>query len=75
MQSILLHVTEQDADVVLLDDDMKMSKHVRSIDYIKRHCCAIYFCGINFAYVDYHKSNITTCFDLAQVILRFIIDV
>jgi len=55
--------------------DMKMSKTLRSIDYINRHCCDIHLCYINCAFVDYNKNSRTTCFDLAQVILRFIIDV
>ena len=41
----------------LPDDDVKMLKHNRSIDYIKRHCGDIYFCGINCAFVGYNKNG------------------
>jgi len=61
--------------VELPDDDMKMSKRLRSVDYINILCCDIHVCYINCAFIDYNKNNTTTCFYLVQVVLGFIIDV
>lgn len=38
------------------DENVKMSKTCRSIDYAKRHCCGIYFYDINCVFVCYDKK-------------------